>query len=658
LGLRSSYSQAFALLFVLGACSEPPPKPVPKAEPPENATMSDPANPIDARPDPHSFSRPDQVRVTHMGLSWDVEFDQSRLTGFARALVDRKDPKAPLILDTRDLAIRRVSTAKSTLPDEGVPRLVPAQLHWTETKFEMGPGDEILGAALIIGLPEGHDAVQIEYSSTPAASGLQWLAAEQTAGKQKPFLYSQSQAIHARSWIPCQDSPGIRITYDARVGVPEGFTAVMAAEQVGDPGQTTARFVMPQRIPPYLLAIGVGDLAFKSLGARTGVWADPAQLEASAYELVDMEKMLETAEGLYGEYQWGRYDVLMLPPAFPFGGMENPRLTFATPTILAGDRSLVSLIAHELAHSWSGNLVTNATWADLWLNEGFTVYFERRIVEALYGEERAQMEAALGRQDLERELADDLQDRPEDQRLHLDLRGRDPDDVFSSVAYEKGSLFLVRLEQSYGRERFDGFLRTWFEENAFDTATTAEFISVLKRELLDADPPAHKPAPDLDIWLEGTGLPPDAPDPSAAPLDRVDAQMKAWNDGTLETTKLAFGDWTTHERLHFLRALPADVGTDRLAELDGAFSITKTGNSEVLDEWLCIAARRRYEPAFARMESFLIEVGRRKFLTPLYKALSETEAGKAQANAIYGKARPGYHAISRGTLDDLLAWEG
>jgi hypothetical protein len=382
------------------------------------------------------------------------------------------------------------------------------------------------------------------------------------------------------------------------------------------------------------------------------VWADPTVLPAATAELSDVERMLAAAERLYGPYRWGRYEVLVLPPAFPFGGMENPRVTFATPTILSGDRSLVSLIAHELAHSWSGNLVTNATWGDLWLNEGFTVYAERRIVEELYGEERAWMEAALGRQDLERELREDLLGRPEDQRLRIDLRGRDPDVNFTAVPYEKGAMLLQRLEQAYGRARFDAFLRAWLDERAFGSATTTDFVAFCRRHLLDGETPAHPPPPDLSAWLDGPGLPPDAPAPRSTALLRVEEAARRFLAGQSTARQLEFARWSTHERLRFVRALPADVELARLAELDEAFHLTESGNAELLAEWLALSARRGYAAAAPRTEQFLTEVGRRKFLTPLYKALLAADPGRARA--IYARARPGYHAITRTTLDAIV----
>src|SRR5690606_23272538 len=344
-----------------------------------------------------------------------------------------------------------------------------------------------------------------------------------------------------------------------------------------------------------------GDLRFKALDERSGVYAEPSVIDAAVYEFADMPEMINTAEDLYGKYKWERYDVIVLPPAFPFGGMENPRLTFATPTILAGDRSLVSLVAHELAHSWSGNLVTNSTWEDLWLNEGFTVYFERRIVEAIYGKERAEMEATLGRQDLDEELRESLADRPADQKLHADLEGRDPDDYFSSVPYEKGAFFLEALERSYGRDEFDVFLRGWFDHNAFGSVDTAKFRAYLQAELIAKHQPLEgKSVPDIELWIEGPGLPDDAPNPSSPAFATVDLQVKAFLSGQKPAARLTTKGWSPHEWLHFLRALPADLDGEKMAQLDKAFGLTKSGNSEIVSEWLGLAATARYAPAYPR----------------------------------------------------------
>ena len=550
--------------------------------------------------DIHSWSRPDLVRVRHLELDLDVRFDRRILEGSATLHLDRSSG-SELVLDTRGLQIHSVENAAS---------------------FELGATDPVLGAPLKIQLLPGASWVRVHYATSPQASGLQWLEPPQTAGKLHPFLYTQSQAIHARSWIPLQDTPGVRVTYEAEIRVPDGLRAVMGAEMSG------SHFRMDQPIPSYLIALAAGDLAFRELGPRSGVYAEPALIEASAHEFADTEAMIGAVEEMYGPYRWGRYDLLVLPPSFPFGGMENPRLTFATPTILAGDRSLVSLVAHELAHSWSGNLVTNATWSDFWLNEGFTVYVERRVLERLYGQPRAAMEAVLGRRQLDSEMAGL---REQDRVLHIDLTGRDPDDGCTLVPYEKGALLLCTIEQAVGRERFDAFLHAYFDHFAFRSITTADFLEYLHREL-------PNPVP-LDEWIFRPGIPAGAAEPHSDAFQRVES---GWPTDT--------SAWSTHEWLHFLRSQdPPDM-----PRLDREFHLTDSGNSEILHQWLLMAVKAGYEPAYPKVGPFLQSVGRRKFLKPIYSELMKTPEGQARARAIYAQARPGYHPIAQATIDGIV----
>jgi aminopeptidase N len=547
--------------------------------------------------DVHSYSRPGEVRVRHLDLDLTVDFGRKILEGSAAIHFDRFSP-AGLLLDTRDLTIHSVENADA---------------------FELGAADPVLGASLRISPAAGADWVRVHYATSPAASGLQWLDGAQTAGKQHPFLYTQSQAIHARSWIPLQDTPGVRVTFTAKIHTPAGLRAVMGAD--GRDGQ----FRMEQPVPSYLIALAAGDLAFRQLGPRSGVYAEPSLVDAAASEFADTEAMIAAVEAMYGPYRWDRYDLLVLPPSFPFGGMENPRLTFTTPTILAGDRSLVSLVAHELAHSWSGNLVTNATWSDFWLNEGFTVYLERRILEKVYGTARAEMEAVLGRRELDREMAG-LPER--DRVLHIDLAGRDPDEGCTLVPYEKGALLLRTIEQSAGRERFDAFLRAYFDHFAFQSITTAQFLEYLRANL-----PTDVP---VEEWIFQPGIPAGAAEPRSDAFDRIESPDRA--------------GWSTHQWLHFLRTRKEPD----MAQLDREFRFTETGNSEILAQWLQMAVQRNYQPAMPKVEQFLRSVGRRKFLKPLYAELMKTPEGQQRAREIYAKARPGYHPIAQGTIDSMV----
>ncbi len=593
------------------------------------------------RKDLHSFANPEDIRVSDVALDLAVDFEQKKIEGAVILSVERVAATvSQLVLDTRALDIQGVETAG------------PATA-FAQTAFEVGETDAILGAPLRITLPPGASRVKVRYSTRPEASGLQWLAPEQTAGKKHPFLYSQSQAIHARSWIPLQDTPGVRVTYGATVHTPKNLVAVMSAEMETGASENRAgtyRFQMPQPIPPYLIALAVGDLEFRAMSERTGVYAEPSVVAQAAKEFDDTERMMQAVERLYGPYRWGRYDILVLPPSFPFGGMENPRLTFATPTVLAGDKSLVSLVAHELAHSWSGNLVTNATWRDFWLNEGFTVFLESRIQEMVFGKERAEMEAALEVQELKQEMAG-LD--PRDQVLHVDLAGRDPDAGFTTVPYNKGMLFLRSLEAAVGRETFDRFLRSYFDHFAFQSITTSDFHAYLDEHLLRRNPDAAKRVP-IEAWIQEPGLPPGAPEPVADVFVKVDQAAREWLDGKISATEVPVAAWTTQEWLHFLRALPEHLDRKQMDDLDRAVGLTRRGNAEIASEWLLAAIRNNYDPAYARLEHFLTAVGRRKFLKPLYTELVKTPEGKERALAIYKKARPSYHPIAAATIDEIV----
>ena len=577
----------------------------------------------------------------HLVLDLTANFERRTLAGTVELQLERRDPAATeLVLDTRDLMIQNAEAAVG-------------KGEWVATAFRLDAATPAFGSALRITMPTGADRARITYASSPDARGLQWLTPAQTAGRTHPFLFSQAQAIQARSFIPLQDLPGVRTTYDATLRVPKELVAVMAAEMTpGAAGSGVFTFKMPQPIPSYLIALAVGDLTFKSMGARTGVWAEPSTVEAAAREFVDTEKMIVATEALYGPYRWGRYDLLVLPPSFPFGGMENPRLTFATPTVIAGDKSLVSLVAHELAHSWSGNLVTNATWPDFWLNEGFTTYLERRIIEAVYGKPRADMEAMIGASDLTESRA--TISVPRDKTLLPDMKGRDPDDAYSSVPYEQGALFLVFLEAKYGRATFDAFLKRWFDSHAFQSATTDQFTAFLKTELMDKHPGVVTEA-QVQEWLNTEGI------PAFAVLARSDAFVKVENardaflaGGTPRELADASRVWSAQEWMHFVDSLPRTLTQAQMKALDGEFNFTKSTNAEIAHAWFRLAIATRYQPAYAAMEEYMIRIGRRKLIVPLYRDLAATPAGKALAAKIFAKAKDGYHSMARTSVEGIL----
>jgi leukotriene-A4 hydrolase len=595
--------------------------------------------------DIHSYALPAEVRVTHVALELTPDFTSRVITGRARLTLERAADANRVVLDVDGLTIHGVTDGAGAA-----------------LEFRLGARDSVLGAPLIIALPPSVTDVVIDYATAPDAAALQWLEPSQTHGGRLPFLFTQGQAILTRTWVPTQDSPGVRQTYEAVVHVPADMRAVMSAElltpdgEAGAAGTRSFRFRMDEPIPPYLIALAVGDLEFREIGPRSGVWAEPGVVADAAQEFAEVESMIDAAERLYGPYRWGRYDILVLPPSFPFGGMENPRLTFATPTILAGDRSLVSLIAHELAHSWSGNLVTNATWNDFWLNEGFTTYIEGRLMEELRGRDYADMLRQLGRQDLEATIGELGGASAPDTRLQLDLAGRNPDDGMTDVAYEKGAAFLSTVESVVGRERLDAFLRDYFDRYAFQPMTSERFLQHLNEELFAGDEAAAARVRAQE-WIFEPGLPDNVPAVAAVAFDSVDAQVAAFSAGAAPSS-LRTASWSTHEWLRFLRALPDTMSQAQLRSLDRAFDLTRTGNSELLFAWLRIAIRNRYEPALPALDRFLTTQGRRKFVAPLYQDLMNVTWGPPHARELYRRARPGYHAITRSTVDAIVGAGG
>ncbi len=589
--------------------------------------------------DPHSFAQPDKARARYLNLNIEVDFSKKIISGKAAWDISSLPGTTEIIFDTHYLNIEKVTAGKE-------------EAEWS---FSLGKEDKFLGKALHIPLRDKTNTYTIYFSTTDKSSALQWLEPQQTAGKKLPFLFTQCQAILARTLYPCQDSPGIRFSYDATVTVPKDMLAVMSAENPKEKNTTGIyHFKMQQPVPSYLMALAVGDLSYQKIGERTGVYADPSVLPKATYEFADMQKMLEAAEQLYGPYQWEQYDVLVLPPSFPFGGMENPRLTFATPTVLAGDRSLVSLIAHELAHSWSGNLVTNATWNDFWLNEGFTVYFERRIDEALYGKSFADMESLLGFEDL-KETIKDLGEKSSATQLKLKLEGKDPDDGMNSIAYEKGFCFLKLVEQAVGRAKLDTFLKSYFKAYHFQSVTTEKFLDYFTKNLVE---PNKEKFASINIhqWIYEPGLPADIPQFTSERFNKVDEQLKKWTSGT-PAKSIDTAGWATQEWLRFIQELPEKMTVTQMEELDNDFHFTQSGNAEIADAWFLHCIKHNYSAAYSSMETFLVNVGRRKFLTPLYKEMIKTKEGKKLAESIYAKARPNYHFVSQQTIDELLKWK-
>ena len=587
--------------------------------------------------DVSSFAKPLEARVTHVALDLGVDFDSKRIGGTATLDIDRRADAKEIVLDDKGLEIASITDGNDQ------------PLQW-----KVGAKDPNLGSPLAIALNPDTKRLVIKYKSAPDAGALLWLTPEQTAGKKLPFLFSQGESIENRSWIPTQDSPGVRQSWEATIRVPAGMTAVMSAPRSAEPitqgGESSFSFRMSHSVAPYMIAIAVGDLAFKSLGERTGVWAEPATLPAAANELADTEKMVDAAEKLYGPYQWGRYDVLVLPPSFPFGGMENPTLTFATPTFIAGDKSLVSLIAHELAHSWSGNLATNATWNDFWLNEGMTTYAERRIVEQIYGKKVADEQVALGIDAMNKAVTENGGPSGDDTRLHLDVKGRHPDEGNSDIAYEKGAAFLRTIEAAVGRERFDEWLKGWFSSHAFQPVTSKIFLDDIRQNLVKGDKGLEAKLM-LDRWVYQPGVPPNMVRPAADTFAEQDRAAAAFAGGSAAPD---WSKWTTDERLRFLTRLPRKLPASRLDASQKAYDLNGIGNMEVRFAWLDLAVGNRYDPAVPSLEQFLTSQGRGKVVKPIIKALANDGTwGRPIAQKIFARTRNFYHPMVVRDLEEL-----
>lgn len=615
----------------------------------KKTTVSGSVSPQDA----HSYANIHEIRTKHLHLDLDVDFERKTIYGVARHEMTRLKPTDTAVFDINGPEIQKV-----TLGQKGFEK---------ETNFIIGNTRKYIGQPLSVKIDKNTKYINIYYKTTENAAALDWMEPSLTAGKKHPYLYTQGEAVLTRTWIPSQCTPANRITYSADVHVPEDLMAVMSASNPREKS-TDGRyhFEMNQPIPAYLIALAVGNLSYKELGPNCGVYTEPEMLQQAAWEFVDLPKMISAAEKLYGPYKWGQYDVIVLPYSFPFGGMENPRLTFASPTLITGDRSAVSVIAHELAHSWSGNLVTNSSWDDFWLNEGFTVYFENRIMEELYGVEVADMLALIEFQEMQKEMAEFIKNKhPEDTHLKLALKDRDPDAGMTSIAYVKGAFFLKTLERDCGRRRFDEFLKGYFEDHQFSTLTTEDFRSYLYEKLLR---PNHIKF-NVDQWLYKSGLPKNCYAITSPRFEKIQQLATDFANGKnifipqkkrkgkKRVPPITREQFIPQEWQAFIRQLPTTISPDKLALIDEKLHFSTWKNSEVATEWYVLGIKAGYTEIRPSMKAFLLRTGRRKFLLPIYTALNESSANKDWALKVYAEARNNYHPVSVMTIDELLGFQ-
>lgn len=614
-------------LLVLVSCKSEPTEIIPES----------PIHP-NIRVDESSFSSKSKARIKHLALSVQIDFDSSLIRGVAGYNIDRNG-EDNIHFDIQDLDIVKV-----LINDSNDFRKLK------EISFVINKGNAN-GDDLEVKINDYTSTVHIVYKTKPNNKSLSWLKPEQTLNKKAPFLYTNGFSIHTRSWIPIQDSPGIRISYEAVVKTPRNVIALMTADNPKENNYTGVyEFFQKNPIPPYLIALAVGDLQYDNLGKGLGVYAEPKLLITAGDEFADMDKMMETAVSLFGPYRWNRYDILILPPSFPFGGMENPQISFISPTIIAKDKSLTSTVAHELAHAWSGNLVTNATWNDFWLNEGFTVYSERRIMEELKGKRYIDFKNELAYQNLI-ETIENLDE--EDTHLKLNLGNRNPDEALTSVAYIKGYFFLLEIEKKVGRENMDAFLRKYFDHFAFQSITTEDFLDYLKENLFQKE----NIEMDVDAWVYSPGLPADFSLESSDTFEEIDQNISFFTKN-MGVDNEQVSNWGTYEWVYFINNLPSDLSQEQLEYLDDNFHFSQSSNSMIKSRWFVVAINNDYTEADPYIETFLINVGRTSYVKGIYIAyLNNPNGGTEKAITIYEKARPMYHSFSTEQLDELLEYE-
>jgi aminopeptidase N len=584
-----------------------------------------------SRHDPHSYADLQQGKIAHIDLRIQADFE------------------AHILKIEADYRLAEPVSGSLFLDTAGI-ELLNAVAEGRELRWEFDQQDELLGERLHLKELNGATSFSLVFNTSDRARALQWLPAVQTAGGQHPFLYSQCQAIHARSIFPCQDTPSVRFTFSAEVEVPKPLTAVMAAEQIGartEPSRSVEergesrvfRFKMPQPIPSYLFAIGAGNLIFRELGPRTGVYAEPELVEAAAWEFAENEEKIIEAEKLLGPYLWGRYDLLILPPSFPYGGMENPRLTFLTPTAILGTRGQATLITHELAHAWTGNLVTNATWEDFWLNEGWTTYAETRITEILEGKEFADLMAVYDEQRLFEIMTLVGMDSPLTQ-LKVPSEGRDPDATVTIIPYYKGSFFLKECEYVVGRERFDAFIQKYTGTYQFQSLTTEAFLDFLNRELPEVFEQIN-----VHKWIYEPGLPDERKKPQSALYDDVQKVLEAYKQG-IRPAKEQVAGWHRYQVLSFLQALPKQIPVEDCNYLEESLGL-KTRNDAAHYSYLyatCIASG--YREILPYIEEYLARNGRILYVRPIFRAMIASDWAKAHARRILRQIQERQHSIT------------
>lgn len=607
--------------------------------------------------DPNTLSNYNAWRTKHTTANFEIDFDAKHLKGDVTLSLERlARSESSITLDTSYLDVSSV------------------KVQGEEAKFELtssrqGP----YGSPLKIIVSEKHQGpqfdVNISVKTTKDCTALQWMTPAQTSNKKHPYMFSQCQAIHARSLFPCQDTPDVKSTYTFNIrsslpvlasGLPTGARDFKHGQE-GKPGTLLYTFNQPIPMASYLFALASGDLASASIGPRSSVWTGPEELTACQWEFAaDTEKYIQTAESIVSPYAWTQYNILVLPPSFPYGGMENPIFTFATPTVVSGDRQNVDVIAHELSHSWSGNLVSNASWEHFWLNEGWTTYLERRLQAAIHGGfQHRDFSAIIGW----KALTDSINQFGTDHeftKLIPNLKGQDPDDAFSSIPYEKGFTFLLHLEKLLGLEKWDAFIPHYFKTYSRKSVDSYEFKSTLLAFFAtDATATEKLNSLEWDSWFYSPGFPP-KPDFDTSLVDECYDLAAKWTAAVHAPRSFTphpadVEGWTANQLLVFLETLQtaSPLLTPQLVQsLGAAYSLRSSRNVEVLSRYYVLGLKAGDEVVYQPAAELLSRVGRMKFVRPLFKGLLRRDAGLARRTVEAN--REFYHPICWGMIEKIL----
>ncbi|KAL8951086.1 MAG: hypothetical protein Q9222_002926 [Ikaeria aurantiellina] len=587
--------------------------------------------------DPNTLSNYNDFRTTNTVANFEIDFERKRLKGNVILQLDSINDieTKDIILDTSHLHIDDVSLKGETL-----------------SEWQLLPRSEPYGSPLKISIDKAVEKgksieLDIKVQTTEKCTALQWLTPAQTSNKKHPYMFSQCQAIHARSLFPCQDTPDVKSTFEFNIRSPlpviaSGLpTGVVSDSQTSDDKDAAApktplyTFTQSLPIPSYLFALASGDIATALIGPRSTVATGPDELQASQWELSSStETFIRTAESLIYPYAWTTYNVLILPPSFPYGGMENPVYTFATPTIISGDRQNVDVIAHELSHSWSGNLVSNASWEHFWLNEGWTTYLERRIQMGVHGggEAYRDFSSIIGWKALEDSVEQFGTKDEEYTKLVIDLQGKDPDDAFSSVPYEKGFHFLYYLEKLVGMSKWDKFIPHYFTKYRGKSLDSYEFKSTLL-EYFEKDNQVSKKLTeevDWDAWFYKPGLPP-KPEFDTSMVDVCYALAEKWKsfhdspEGTtmdsFEPSSKDIEGWAANQIVVFLeriQSLDTPLSKSAVHTMGETYGFIKSMNVEIVSRYLAVGLVAKSEEVMEPTAVLLGRVGRMKFVRPLY----------------------------------------